>query len=57
MKTNIREYAEEISVGIIHHKERLVIQAINQGGHDCTYVDLVDVINFVKRNMPELLME
>ena len=43
-----------------HHKQgvkekRYVIVAHNEGGCNCTLVDLVDVLNYVKENLPELL--
>lgn len=55
-KTGIREYAEnmEVTIGEIENG-RLIIKALNEGGHNCTYVDLLDVIAWVKVNRPELL--
>jgi hypothetical protein len=55
--TNIREYAEEMPVKILTDEDngRLVIQALNECGHNLTLVDLIDVIEWVKVNMPELL--
>lgn len=55
IKTDIREYAEEMAVTIISKNERIVIKALNEGGYNLTEVDLVDVIQWVKRNKPELL--
>ena len=37
-----------------HTDERLVIVALNEGGFNCTKVDLVDVLKYVKLNMPEI---
>jgi hypothetical protein len=34
---------------------RLVVLARNQGGHDCTKVDLLELIAWLKANKPELL--
>ena len=34
---------------------RLAIRAANEGGFDCTEVDLIELIEWVKKNMPELL--
>ena len=70
--TNIREYAEEMEVTIAdwqktdfddNHlpipkgEKRLVINALNEGGYNGTEVDLLDVLKWVKANMPELLKE
>lgn len=68
-ETNIAEYAEEEPVKIIKREvnyccetylarngtERIVIQALNEGGYNRTLVDLIDVLSWVKKNMPELL--
>ena len=37
-----------------HIEERWVIVAQNEGGCNCTQVDLIDVLRFVKEKMPEL---
>lgn len=65
MKTEIREYAEEEPVKIykrvavqgIDRKGvgRWVIGARNEGGYNGTEVDLLDVLDWVKQNKPELL--
>jgi hypothetical protein len=34
---------------------RMIILAKNEGGYNCTKVDLLDVIEWVKKHMPELL--
>lgn len=54
-KTNIREYGEKTPVEIIYYRNRMAIKAYNEGGCNCTAVDLLDVITWVKKNMPELL--
>lgn len=53
----VREYAEEYTVELWSDDDngRLVVRAQNQGGHDCTHVDLVDLIKWVSENMPELM--
>ena len=68
-ETSIREYAEGMEVGIADWQlvemgaslptgeVRLVIEALNEGGHNGTHVDLRDVIAWVKANKPELLLE
>lgn len=65
--TEIREYAEEYPVQIRLLKEvseikgfnkglgRYVIIAENEGGYNCTSVDLLDVLEWVKKHKPELL--
>lgn len=57
MKTTIREYAEGLPVKIIELNGRLVIEALNEDGHNGTEVDLTDVINWIKSNRPDLLTE
>lgn len=57
-KTDIREYAENYEVNIRKNKftnNRLAIESFNEGHCNCTWVDLIDVIDWVKANMPELL--
>ena len=59
----IREYCEEFPVRIGLNlddypdaaKDRWVIWAENEGGYNGTVVDLLDVIDWVKKNKPELL--
>ena len=69
MKTNIREYEEHYEVEIESYdggyKElnehvpelegRLSIVAYNEGRHNNTRVDLLDVIDWVRQNAPGLL--
>ena len=55
MNTNIREYGDKLPVDIVEDDGRLLILAENEGGYNHTYVDLVDVIEWVKANKPELL--
>ena len=64
-KTGIREYGEEYPVEIMERIAipnielrgvgRLVICAINEGGYNGVSIDLLDVIEWVKKNRPELL--
>ena len=51
----VREYAEDMSVDLGTHKKRLIIKAYNEAGYNCTKVDLQDVIEWVRKNKPELL--
>lgn len=57
MNTNIREYYEEYPVEITLNEKsgRWCISAENEGGHNGTDVDLVDVVEWVKANRPDLL--
>ena len=66
IETEIREYNDEYGVTIIKQMvpwrqkeedrtERFVVHATNEGGYNSTEVDLLDVIDWVKKNMPELL--
>ena len=63
---NIREYAEGMDVVIrkdddtTRHGDgstRYVVHALNEGGYNCTDVDLKDIIAYVKENLPELLVD
>ena len=53
--TKIREYSEGMRVGFSSYAGRTTIIAYNQGGHDCTQVDLQDLLKFIKKDNPELL--
>ena len=57
MKTNIREYSEEMEVVIKFSDaySRWVIRALNEGGLNFTEVDLLDLICWIKENRPDLL--
>lgn len=52
----VREYGERSAV---HFCERIngrpTIRAYNEGGYNCTDVDLIDVILWVRENRPDLL--
>lgn len=42
---------------VIEHTEyegQLVIKASNEGGYNCTQVVLVELLSFVKNNLPEV---
>ena len=51
MKTNIRDYSEGLDVELKIVEDRIVIQARNEGGHNRTEVDLLDVFNFLGINI------
>lgn len=38
-------------------KGRIVIKAFNESGYNCTEVDLVDIILWLRKNRPELLVK
>ena len=57
--TEIRDYSEELPVKIEKTvlpkgNARWVIHAKNEGGYNGTQVDLLDVLEFVKKNMPDI---
>lgn len=64
MTTQIREYNEKLKVFMIQYngnykkpeeRNRWVIEAFNNGGHNDVNIGLVDVVEWVKKNKPELL--
>ena len=55
MNTSIREYAEKMPVEIIYEQNRMAIKAYNEAGCNCIIIDLLDVIRWIRENMPELL--
>jgi hypothetical protein len=47
----VREYSEEMSVGLSTNRDgRIVVVASNEGGYNCTKVDLVDLLDWLKAN-------
>lgn len=64
--TGVREYAEKMEVELFVEqpdkyngldRERLVIQAYNEGGHNSTSVDLLDLLYWLRTNRPDLMRE
>ena len=51
----VTEYGEDMSVKLGYEKDRPVIVASNEGGYCGTFVDLIQVLEWVRNNMPELL--
>lgn len=51
----VKEYAEEMDVRLGTRNGRLTIDARNEGGHNGTDVDLVQVLEWVHKNLPQLL--
>ncbi len=56
MLEGVREYCDELDVKLVETEQsRLAVKASNEGGFNCTKVDLLDLIAWVKANRPELL--
>jgi hypothetical protein len=54
--TGVREYSEGYEVKLDEHADDgPAIVAINEGGYNATYVNLRDVIAWVRANRPALL--
>lgn len=53
----VKEYAEEMDVRLGTRNGRLTIDARNEGGYNGTCVDLVQVLLWVQKNLPELLYQ
>lgn len=62
----VTEYCEGMPVHLLESTkdpytfkliDRWVIQAANEGGHNSTEVDLVDLLLWLKKNKPDLLKE
>ena len=51
----VKEYAEGMDVRLGAINGRLTIDAKNEGGHNGTDVDLVQVLEWVHKNLPQLL--
>ena len=50
----VTEYAEGLDVRLSVNKGRFVVDATNEGGYSGTDVDLVQLLEWVNKNMPEL---
>ena len=51
------EYSESYPVRLGIASGNLVVLAINEGGYNCTAVDLRQLLRWVAKNAPELLEE
>jgi hypothetical protein len=51
----VTEYGEGMDVKLGYDKGRPVIVASNEAGYCGTFVDLIQVLEWVNKNMPELL--
>jgi hypothetical protein len=56
-ENEVREYAEGYAVQIVLNEEnnRLCVEATNEGGYNGTSIDLLDLLNWVLKNKPELI--
>lgn len=58
----VREYVERSSVELVTivddetREERVVILATNEGGYNSTQVDLLDLLKWLNKNLPTLLL-
>ncbi len=52
----VREYGEQYSVALTTDEktERLCVVAVNEGGNNSTWVDLEDLLKWIKANKPEI---
>jgi hypothetical protein len=51
----VREYAEKMDVELQYVNDRYVIYAMNECGHNCTMVDLLDVLEWVHKTLPTMI--
>ena len=57
----VTEYEEGMEVKLVYQKdrytkeERYMVLAMNEAGHCCTKVDLTQLLEWVRDNMPELM--
>jgi len=53
----VKDYEEGMDVQLVYEKGRPVVLAMNEAGQCCTRVDLIQLLDWVRDNMPELLKE
>jgi hypothetical protein len=53
--TGVREYCEDYAVEFDESYGRPVVLAFNEGGYNSTAVDLLDLIDWLRKHRPELL--
>ena len=51
----VTEYEEELEVELTYENDRPVILAVNEGGYCATRVDLIQLLEWVRDNIPELM--
>ena len=49
--TGVTEYEEGMDVELVYYKDRPMILAKNEAGYNCTRVDLLDLLNWVEKEM------
>jgi hypothetical protein len=54
---SVTEYGEGMDVKLGYDKGRPVIVASNEAGYSSTFVDLIQLLEWVQDNMPELLVK
>jgi hypothetical protein len=54
----VTEYTEGYGVRLVETTGagRLVVNALNEAGHNCTAVDLLELLAWVKANRPDLMV-
>lgn len=53
----VREYAEGFAVELADESGRAVVVAKNEGGYNCTQVDVADLVAWFRAHRPDLLAE
>jgi hypothetical protein len=53
----VREYAESYVPELIQCEGRYRVRAINEGGHNCTEIDLADLLTWLWRHRPQLVFD
>ena len=58
-RTSIREYSDEMEVEVDREENsnRWIVRAYNEGGYNRTEVDILDLVDWLRKNNPELLQE
>jgi hypothetical protein len=51
----VKEYSEGMVVELVVHKGRLVIRAYNEGGYNCTDVDALQLVGWLRVHRPDIL--
>lgn len=51
----VTEYSEDLPVKLEQHNQRWVISALNEGGCNGTMVDVLQLVEWLRKNRPDLL--
>ena len=51
----VREHSEQMEVELRRENERLVVTAFNEGGFKTTNVDLLELLDWLSANRPDIL--